>query len=734
MAIDYKKLLNPSQYKAVTHQGGPLLIVAGAGSGKTKTLVHRVAALIDQGFEPQSLLLLTFTRKAAQEMLARSAELVGSAAGRVAGGTFHSLAHSVLRKHAPRLGLSPSFTVMDQDDAESLIGLIRKGFLPDSPSGGLFSRPDPAQARFPQKGTILNILSQAINRQKTIAEVIQKHAPHLRIFVDAITQIGAIYREEKTHRGLLDFDDLLVLLVRLLALDEEARKLIAGQYSHVLVDEYQDTNPLQARLTYLLGRDHRNVTAVGDEAQAIYSFRGASFQNIFEFPRLFPGTTIVTLEANYRSFAPILDLANKVIAGAKDKYDKKLTSFRGKGPLPFLHAVTDVSAEAQTCAQILKDKIDQGVPLEDMAVLFRNSGHSFELEVALNHLKIPFTKYGGRKFLESAHVKSYLSLLRASVNPGDGISLKRIVGELPGFGAKYAEDVTTWVGSDRQKLARLHHAPVSFKLQENLGPLAELMAELIKPETLVSRNEKTRLALDYAFNSLVRLFPDDFPSRREELIDLPRMLEGAPTLEEALSEISLDPPAAQGQGRTPQGRPLDLTLSTIHSAKGLEWRVVLVLSLTEGRFPGPYCKSLEASEEERRLLYVAVTRAADELRLFAPITFGEYVNPRRLNRFLVDLDDNLAQGRVNDQKANLDEVFGQFADPADFSGQGGYSLYSTNPTEAFNNRPKSSNTAAVLANRSVAPTISNQRAKRRLAAATHPKNAKTSKSEVKLID
>ncbi|MDR1872159.1 MAG: ATP-dependent helicase [Deltaproteobacteria bacterium] len=627
MAVDYQKLLNPAQFKAVTHEAGPLLIVAGAGSGKTRTLVHRVAWLIEKGHKPWSILLLTFTRKAAQEMLTRSAELVGLAAGRVSGGTFHSLAHNLLRGHAKLLGLSPSFTVLDQDDAEALIGRIRA------------NHPEvKTLERFPNKGPILGLISQSINRQIPLKEVINRSYPHFRSFYPVLKTISQTYQAEKLSRSLVDFDDLLVYLVRLLAENEEARKAIAARYDHVLVDEYQDTNHLQAQLTYYLAKDRQNVTVVGDEAQSIYSFRGASVRNILEFPDLFPGATVVALEDNYRSYAPILTVANKIISESKEKYDKRLVAARGMGPLPILHSAADVATEARLVTFAIQERLQNGRSLADMAVLFRNSTHSYELEVLLQRNGLPFTKYGGRKFLETAHVKGFLSLLRASVNPGDGLSLRRALMDLKGVGEKGAENIANWVGSAHERLANIYEAPASERVKGSLYPLAALMANLIKPDIEVSSEKKALLALKYYQGLLADLFPDDYPSRQEDLKEILPMLANGPDLATALSDISLDPPSSRGQGRAADGRPLDLTLSTIHSAKGLEWGVVFVLSLTEGRFPGPYVKETENLEEERRLLYVAVTRAKDELHLLTPRHCGAWsLEPSLPNRFLSSL-------------------------------------------------------------------------------------------------
>jgi DNA helicase-2/ATP-dependent DNA helicase PcrA len=672
MAINYQKILNPAQYQAVSHQGGPLLIVAGAGTGKTRTLTHRVAYLIDQGARPESILLLTFTRKAAQEMLARSAELVGLAAGQVAGGTFHALAHRLLRQKAYLLGFQDHFTVMGQDDSEALIGQIRSE-LPELQ----------AYKKFPQKGAILNVLSQAINRELPLEMILKNHYPHLLDFAPHFKKIGQIYQAQKEARSLMDFDDLLVKLAELLADNEDVRQEIASRYQSVLVDEYQDTNPAQARLTYLLAKDHRQVTVVGDEAQSIYSFRGASFRNIMDFPKLFPEAQIIALGDNYRSKEPILAVANTVIKAAKEKYDKKLVSVRGEGPKPIFQSLSDTMTEAAYVVSVIKKRQKSGLPLGEMAVLFRNAAHSFELELLLQKSHIPFTKYGGRKFLESAHVRSFFSLLKAAVNPANDIALKRILMDIPAIGAKNAEVISDWVAGDPKKLPNLEMSPVSLRLRQNLAPLATLMTDLTRPDQELSVQEKIRLTLSYYDQVLEDLFPDDYPSRQEDLREIPPIVQGL-TLAEAISELSLDPPSSQSFGRDASGRSLDLTLSTIHSAKGLEWGVVFVLSLTEGRFPASYVTREDNEEEERRLLYVALTRAKDELFLLSPRLLEWSEGVYSPNRHLWPLSQDEVDSFWDDNERPLSRISPRFEAgtkknyaPPQRSSSGGGSLSST---------------------------------------------------------
>lgn len=604
--LDLANRLNPSQLAAATYEGSPLLIVAGAGSGKTRTLVHRVAYLVDKGVLPQAILLLTFTRKAAQEMVGRATALVGNRASQVAGGTFHSLSNTLIRPYAHLLGYPAGFSIMDQDDSESLISRIRS------------EHPEAKRhKRFPQKGSIHNMLSQAINKDKPLLEIITDAFPHFLEYAPTIDQIGQLYRAHKIQNALMDFDDLLVGLEIILRDHEDARRRIAGRYEYILVDEYQDTNPIQARLTHLLGRDHLRVTAVGDDAQSIYAFRGASFRNIMDFPKIFPGTQILKLEENYRSHEPIVHLANHLISQAREKYDKTLKAVRGAGETPRMVAVQDLTDEAGWVAARIEEFLAEGLDLKDIAVLFRASSHSFDLEVELVRRRIHFTKYGGRKFLESAHIKDFMSFLRVTANPADSISLRRILTMVDGIGLKGAEDIAGWIGGQWDRLMDLQNAPLKGKAKDKITPLADLLVRLGQAEN--DPVVRAQAVHDF-YKPLIRdLYPDDWPEREGDIRELIRMAEGRDDLRAFLDDLTLDPPNQKRVApteKTGQG----LTLSTVHSAKGLEWKVVFVLSAVEGRFPPSYAaRSAAEVEEERRLMYVAVTRAEDLLFIMLPL-------------------------------------------------------------------------------------------------------------------
>ena len=600
---DLAARLNPSQLAAATYEGGPLLIVAGAGSGKTRTLVHRVAYLVGQGVPPPAILLLTFTRKAAQEMLGRAADLAGQRAAQVSGGTFHALANTLLRPTAHLLGYPDGFTIIDQDDAETLLARIR-GDLPEVKR----------YKHFPQKGALMNLLSQAANKDRSLAEVVAGSFPHFQEYTPILEKIALEYRAQKLKNGLMDFDDLLTGLETVLREHEDLRRRLAGRYDYILVDEYQDTNPLQARLTHLLGRDHQRVTAVGDEAQSIYAFRGASFRNIMDFPKIFPGTKILKLEENYRSSEPIVALANHLIAQARERYDKTLKAIRGAGRAPELAPVRDFTEEAAAVADRIEELLAEGLALTDIAVLFRASAHSFDLEVELVRRGLAYTKYGGRKFLEAAHIKDFLSFLRLTANPADGLALRRVLTLMEGVGLKGADEAAAWLSGRRERLLDLAAAPLSGRIQKALAPLAELLARIAREGLELA--ERARAVAEFYLPRLRGLYPDDWPDRQGDLRELLRMAEDRGDLRLFLDELTLDPP---NQTRSQEKRET-LTLSTVHSAKGLEWKAVFLLSAVEGRFPPPYAARSEAEvEEERRLMYVAVTRAEDRLYIMLPL-------------------------------------------------------------------------------------------------------------------
>ena len=422
--VDYKSELNEAQYQAVIHTHGSVLVIAGAGSGKTRTLVYRVARLIKSGIKPDNILLLTFTRKSAQEMLNRASTILDSRCDNVAGGTFHSFANLILRKYSTFLELNSTFTILDRSDSEDVINLLRGRFL------------DLKERRFPRKSTIADIYSKAVNKNTAIAEIVEAEYPNFMKCTDKIIEICEEYNKYKRTNSLLDYDDLLLYLKTLLTSNESVRRKLSDHYKYIMIDEYQDTNSLQADIVRLLAYTHNNVMAVGDDSQSIYSFRGANFKNIINFPELFEGTKIIKLEQNYRSSQEILDLTNEVIKFAQEKYTKNLFTTIKNGARPAVISATDQQTEAEFVSQRILELIEEGMPLNNIAVLARSSRITYTLEIELNKKGIPFRKFGGFKFIETAHIKDIISHLRVVVNKEDQISWNRILLLIDGIGIK----------------------------------------------------------------------------------------------------------------------------------------------------------------------------------------------------------------------------------------------------------------------------------------------------------
>ena len=628
--IKYAELLNGAQLAAVTHRDGPLLVIAGAGSGKTRTLIYRVARLIESGVPPGAILLLTFTRRAAQEMLDRVERLVGNASRQVAGGTFHSFANNVLRRHGAPLGLRPNFTILDRSDMEDVLNLLRARM-------GLASR----ERRFPKKGTVAEVISMARNKRRDLPEEIEFDFAHLMEHQADIVELAAKYNLYKRERGLLDYDDLLDRLLELLQQHEWVRERLSSAYRYIMIDEYQDTNLIQAELVRLLAWSHQNVMAVGDDAQSIYSFRGANFRNIMDFPSMFEGTRIVKLEENYRSLQGILDVANEVISRASEKYTKALFTGRRGEFRPLLVRAQDEHMQSRFVAQRILELREEGVELSEIAVLFRSSFHSFDLELELQRRDIPFIKRGGFKFIETAHIKDTLAHLRIVANPADAVSWLRALTIVPGVGHRTAERaIETLVSAERpeQQLARLaREGPV--RGGAGFGRLAELVAALRGEGKRPA--EQLAMVLEYYLPLMRDAYPDDYPKRERDLEHFQNITQRYRSLEQMLSDMALEPPSDSLDGvLASEEEEGYVTLSTIHSAKGLEWRVVFLIWAADGRFPGPMSMGVEEIEEERRLMYVAGTRARDELYLIYPIYMFDRVNGfsmGRASRFLDDL-------------------------------------------------------------------------------------------------
>ncbi|MGZ8430467.1 MAG: ATP-dependent helicase [Candidatus Deferrimicrobiaceae bacterium] len=626
--VDYDGVLNPRQREAVLHGDGPLLVIAGAGTGKTRTLIYRVARLVETGAPPPSVLLLTFTRRAAEEMLRRASLLLDRRCDRVSGGTFHSFANTVLRRHAGAIGFGENFTILDRADSEELVGLLRQEIHVAHKT-----------VRFPRKETLADLFSRAVNRGEDVATTVERNAPHFLYCLDDILRIHRLYEVAKRERNLMDYDDLLVHLATLLAQHAGVRRTVSESFRHILVDEYQDTNRIQAEILRLLADTHDNVMTVGDDSQSIYSFRGARFRNILDFPSDFPGAKVVYLEENYRSVQPILDFTNEIIAQAAEKFPKRLFTSRGGGQKPsMLSAPNERTQSTFVADRILELHEEHGVPLREIAVLFRAAYLSFDLEVELAKRHIPYRKYGGFKFLETAHVKDVIAHLRLIENPRDTVSLSRALMLVPGVGRKRSAEMA------RRAYEEASYAPVlstldGMKSSEAAGRLSGCIRELA--EKPLPPSEMMARVLAY-YRPLLEAKFDDYPRRLKDLEHLESLCARHRTLSSFLAEVTLEPPQASvGDIVAPEGDDDTLTLSTIHSAKGLEWSVVFLIWVLDGKLPlSRAAEDEEEMEEERRLLYVAATRAKNTLVITYPVNIYERSSGTVLSlpsRFVVEI-------------------------------------------------------------------------------------------------
>jgi DNA helicase-2/ATP-dependent DNA helicase PcrA len=603
--------LNDAQRRAATHGDGPLLVVAGAGTGKTRTLVHRVGVLIERGVRPERILLLTFTRRSAQEMLARAERLVGSTSRHVHGGTFHATAHRLLRRFGEQGGLRPDFTIMDQSDAEDLMQFSRArlGF-------------GDKKRRFPKKETLHHVYSRHVNTDIPVGALLREEYPRFVEFEDDIAKVYADYTQRKQERNLVDYDDLLLFWAMLLEQVPALADKIAGLYDHILVDEYQDTNLLQARILKGMCRGHHNLTVVGDDAQSIYSFRGATIRNILDFPREFPGAAIVTLEENYRSTQPILDTSNLLISRAGERYTKDLYTRRTGGERPWLVTAQDEPTQTRFVVDRILELHEDGVPLREMAVLFRAGYHSADLEIELTARNIPFDKWGGLKFLEAAHVKDVLAFLRVLENPRDEVSWYRLLLLMPGIGevtARHAMELMAEHAWQHGAFGKFVPPPRARAAHQALVALLDgLRAGTLDEEGAVAR-EIARVRVLY--DDILREKYDRPDPRLADLDQLQVIAGGYPSRTAFLSALALEPPqGTQDLGFGADAEDDILVLSTAHSAKGREWDAVFVIWAVDGYFPlARALGSEEQVDEERRLMYVALTRARNHLAVSYPL-------------------------------------------------------------------------------------------------------------------
>lgn len=623
LATSYLDALNPAQRRAVTHgvdsdRASPLLVIAGAGSGKTNTLAHRVAHLIVTGADPRRILLMTFSRRASAEMTRRveriARKVLGDGAGVLAdaltwAGTFHGLGARLLRDYADQIGLDPAFTIHDREDAADLMNLVRHEL-------GLSK----TESRFPTKGTCLAIYSRCVNAELPIEDVLGRSYPWCVAWAPELRELFAAYVEAKQRQNVLDYDDLLLYWAQVMT-DRDLAAEIGGRFDHVMVDEYQDTNRLQSSILLAMKPDGRGLTVVGDDAQSIYSFRAATIRNILDFPQAFsPPAEIITLDQNYRSTSAILAAANGVIDLAAERFTKNLWTDRATGSAPQLVNVRDEADQARFIAERVLENREAGSTLKQQAVLFRASHHSGPLEIELTRRNIPFVKFGGLKFLDAAHIKDVLALLRFVENPRDRVAGFRVLQLLPGVGPTSAQRVLDHTTQAADPMDALHDAPAPPRAGDDWQSFLDTVTD-IRSGRLGWPSEIERARRWYEPH--LEQIHEDATTRQADLVQLEQIAGGYPSRERFLTELTLDPPdATSDQAGVPLLDEDYLILSTIHSAKGQEWKSVFVMNVVDGCIPSDLgVGTSEEIEEERRLLYVAMTRAKDDLHLIVPQRF-----------------------------------------------------------------------------------------------------------------
>jgi DNA helicase-2/ATP-dependent DNA helicase PcrA len=610
--------LNPSQRLAVDHRDGPLLIAAGAGTGKTRTLVSRLARLLDEGVAPERVLLVTFSRRAAAELARRAGQLTDPLlARRVVAGTFHSVAHNLLRRYGSALGLAEGFSVLGQGDATDLLALVRAPVASDT------------RTRFPRTETVASVYGRVVSSQMPLEEAVVRWFPWCADDVEGLRTIFSAYTTRKREQRLLDLEDLL-LYWRAAVTDPTVGPALGERFDHILVDEYQDTNLVQGDILRAMAAHDVAITVVGDDAQAIYSFRGATVRNILDFPLHFPGTSTVTLEQNYRSTTPILELANAVITGVGEGVPKRLWTDEGGGARPSLATCPDQQAQAMAVSQTILDHYESGIPLRHQAVLFRTGHHSDLVEVELRRRRIPFVKYGGLRFLEAAHIRDLLAMLRLVQNPWDELAWMRVLRLAHGTGPSSIEKVLGHLGvrapgrTGPDPLARFCAAPTACGAAPRSAPDLSALASALGScrENHLNAGMQVDVIRD-ALEPMVRRRYDHPDARLADFDALSRIAADAPNATQLVADLTLDPPTSTGDlAGSPSLDDDWLTLSTVHSAKGGEWGVVHLIHAADGAFPSDLATgSAEEVDEERRLFYVALTRAKHHLHIYTPLRY-----------------------------------------------------------------------------------------------------------------
>jgi DNA helicase II / ATP-dependent DNA helicase PcrA len=644
--IDYAKELNAQQLAAVTAPPGPALVLAGAGAGKTRTLIYRVAFLLEQGIPADRILLLTFTNKAAREMMRRVTDLLGNELADLWGGTFHSIGHRVLRRHAEEAGFKKNFTILDREDARDLL----KACIGESEA-------DTKQTRFPKPDVLQEVFSFAVNTRQSVPEIVAQQYPHFAVLAPEIARLETKFQERKRAANVLDFDDLLVLWLELMEKNEALRERYQRKFQFVLVDEYQDTNRIQGELIDLLAARHQNVMVVGDDSQSIYSWRGANFQNILEFPKRYTKAQIYKIETNYRSTPEILTLANAVIKANVKQFAKELLPARKSGSKPVMVACQDSQQQAAFVAQRMLELREEGVELNQMAVLYRSHFHALELQLELTRRNIPFSITSGIRFFEQAHLKDVAAYMKLVVNAADEMAFKRLAQLLPGIGAKGADKLWSAFAAQLAKIDPAETAPLARALQgiaasapkKAARAWTEFTITISQLEDAEVRNDPDRMIrviLEAGYEDYLQETYTNYRSRLEDLEQLANFASQFENTEEFLTQLSLLSNVEAEEDKAASRDDEQVRLSTIHQAKGLEFGVVFVIMLCDGLFPSARSiETVEGEEEERRLFYVSVTRAKNELYLSFPIlrfnTGGDSM--QQPSRFLSEIPKELLE-------------------------------------------------------------------------------------------
>jgi DNA helicase II / ATP-dependent DNA helicase PcrA len=626
--INYKASLNPAQYYAVTTLEGPLLVIAGAGSGKTRTAVYRVAYLLENKVDPTSILLLTFTRKAAAEMIGRTTELLGNqSASQIVAGTFHAFANATLRKYANFIGIPSRFTIIDTVDAEDVVSLIRDELI--------LKR----DKLFPKKNRIYEIISKSKNCRQSIAEILELEFSGLLPYLNDLELIAEAYEKFKEANFLFDYDDLLIVLANALTTNDTFRSKMQREFQYVLVDEYQDTNLYQRIIVTLLAEKHRRIMVVGDDSQSIYAFRGARFENILEFPLSFPEARVVKIEQNYRSNQGLLDFSNSIIRQARLAYQKQLFSELKNRQIPSFRKFFNQEDEAAWIVDKIIEYRENGIPQNQLAVLVRASFHSNFVQAELLKRSIPYVVVGGIKFTERRHIRDMIAFMRLLLNPFDASSWHRILKLLPGIGNAASKTIIQEIRKNEGKIDF-----VAFNQKKYYPVLEQMQLAFLKAgDQKVSVSGKIDAIREF-YNPILSQIEDDLEKRNLDIDVLHTLASRYERIDQFLSDFALDPPSAQLQDSASplitEGEDPPLVVSTIHSAKGLEWHAVFIPHLIDGLFPSSRAlRSVEEMEEERRLFYVACTRAKEHLHLSMPSAFAAWDKVfTKPSRFLVEIE------------------------------------------------------------------------------------------------